>query len=204
VVSADDHFDLAYLPRDLWTERLPNSLRERGPRVVEVDGQAMWVCDDQVWSEWRLGRWFDNPKRHKVALDRIAFAENPLARPTTPRLRLEDMARDGIEASDLFPPIFGMPTADRELADAVVCAYNDWAFDFGRAAPNQLLAVAQLFPDDPEASTREVCRAASLGFKQLHFLVGTVTPAMYQSAWDRFWVAAEDAGVIVLVPRRRR
>jgi hypothetical protein len=35
------------------------------------------------------------------------------------------------------------------------------------------------------------------GFKQVHFLVGTVTPAMYQPAWDRFWDAAEDAGVIV-------
>jgi hypothetical protein len=78
------------------------------------------------------------------------------ARPTTPRLRLEDMARNGVEASDLFPPIFGMRTPERKLADAVVCAYNDWAFDFGRAAPNQLLAVAQLFPVDPGASTREV------------------------------------------------
>src|SRR5207253_5673038 len=78
-----------------------------------------------------------------------------------------------------------------------VSVYNDWVADFGRAAPKNFVPVAQMFPDDPQASTQEVCRAAELGFKQVHFLVGTVTPAMYQPAWDRFWDAAEEAGVIV-------
>jgi len=33
VISADDHIDLRCLPKDLWTERLPSKLRERGPHV---------------------------------------------------------------------------------------------------------------------------------------------------------------------------
>ena len=36
-ISADDHIDLRWLPKDLWTERLPRDLRERGPRVVETE-----------------------------------------------------------------------------------------------------------------------------------------------------------------------
>src|SRR5436190_22996875 len=31
--SCDDHLDLWNLPRDVWEERLPGGLRERGPRV---------------------------------------------------------------------------------------------------------------------------------------------------------------------------
>ncbi|MFN0070819.1 MAG: amidohydrolase family protein [Chloroflexota bacterium] len=197
MISADDHIDLGYLPGDLWTERLPRRLQERGPHVEERDGRELWICDGKVWSEWRLGHWFTDSWRHRVALDRVPFDGNPSLRPTTPHLRIEDMARDGVEASVLFPPIFGMRTMDRELAEAMVCAYNDWSAEFTRAAPKQLICVAQLFPDDAEASTREVRRAAEMGLKQVNFLVGTVTPEMYQEAWDPFWATAEEAGIIV-------
>ncbi len=31
MMSVDDHIDLPYLPSDLWTVRLPDALRARGP-----------------------------------------------------------------------------------------------------------------------------------------------------------------------------
>ena len=197
MISADDHIDLGYLPHDLWTERLPQRFRERGPHVEDRDGRELWICDDKVWSEWRLGKWFDSPSRHRVALDRFPFKENPSRRPITPELRIEDMANDGVEASVLFPPIFGMRTIDKELASAMISAYNDWAAEFAAAAPTQLISVAQLFPDDAEASTQELIRSAKMGIKQINFLVGTVTPYMYQQEWDPFWDAAEETGTIV-------
>jgi predicted TIM-barrel fold metal-dependent hydrolase len=197
MISADDHIDLGYLPHDLWTERLPQRFRERGPHVEDRDGRELWICDDKVWSEWRLGKWFDSPSRHRVALDRFPFKENPSRRPITPELRIQDMANDGVEASVLFPPIFGMRTIDKELASAMISAYNDWAAEFAAAAPTQLISVAQLFPDDAEASTQELIRAAKMGIKQINFLVGTVTPYMYQEEWDPFWDAAEETGTIV-------
>lgn len=197
MISADDHIDLGYLPRDLWSERLPRRLQERGPHVEDRDNRELWICDDRVWSEWRLGHWFTDSWRHKVALDRVPFDENPSRRPTTPDLRIQDMARDGVEASVLFPPIFGMRTVDKKLAEAIVRAYNDWAAEFAAAAPRQLVPVAQLFPDDAGASTREVKRAAEMGIKQVNFLVGTVSAEMYQEEWDPFWAAAEETGIIV-------
>jgi len=42
-ISADDHIDLRWLPKDLWTARLPANLRERGPRVVENDKGLFWT-----------------------------------------------------------------------------------------------------------------------------------------------------------------
>ena len=49
IISCDDHMDLSQLPADLWTTRLPDSLRDRAPHVEERDGQAVWVCDGKVW-----------------------------------------------------------------------------------------------------------------------------------------------------------
>src|SRR3954464_9582039 len=43
LISCDDHMDLGQLPADLWLTRLPGSLRDRGPRIEERDGQAVWI-----------------------------------------------------------------------------------------------------------------------------------------------------------------
>ena len=89
MISADDHIDIGYLPKDLWTERLPRSLSERVPHVEERGSQDLWVCDGHIWTEWRAGRWFADPKRRKIALDRAFTAENFTRRPTTARAASE-------------------------------------------------------------------------------------------------------------------
>jgi len=35
IISADDHIDLQWLPKDLWQKRVPAQWRERAPKVVE-------------------------------------------------------------------------------------------------------------------------------------------------------------------------
>ena len=46
------HIDLGYLPKDLWTDRLPSSLRDRAPHVEERGEQGeYWVCDGEVWGD---------------------------------------------------------------------------------------------------------------------------------------------------------
>ena len=49
-ISADDHIDLRWLPKDLWSERLPSSLRDRGPRVVQTEKGECWSWEGQVFS----------------------------------------------------------------------------------------------------------------------------------------------------------
>src|SRR5439155_26562645 len=44
ICSADDHLDLVAMPPTLWQERLPRDLRDRGPRVEDVDGHPMWIA----------------------------------------------------------------------------------------------------------------------------------------------------------------
>lgn len=198
LISADDHIDLGYLPRDLWTARVPAALRERVPQVIDRGGgDDYWFCDGQAWGDWRGGTWFERKNRQTVALDRGGMGLPHMLRPTTPDLRLADMDRDGVVASVMFPPIFGMRVTDPTLARTVIQVYNDWAAEFSREAPGRFIPVAQLYPDDPEASRDEVERIAKLGLTQVNFLVGTVSPQMYMKAWDPFWDAAEACGVTV-------
>ena len=48
IYSCDNHLDLRSVPRQLWLDRLPRDLAQRGPRVVTGDGDPMWVCNDRV------------------------------------------------------------------------------------------------------------------------------------------------------------
>jgi hypothetical protein len=36
IISADDHIDLPWLPKDLWQKRVPEQWRERSPEVVDT------------------------------------------------------------------------------------------------------------------------------------------------------------------------
>jgi hypothetical protein len=49
--------DLGFLPKDLWTERLPKKFQERARHVVKKDGGDFWVCDDWLRGDWRGGAW---------------------------------------------------------------------------------------------------------------------------------------------------
>src|SRR6266436_4245335 len=123
--SCDDHLDLWNLPRDLWEERLPARLRERGPRVVEQGAGAWWTCDGAMMSPYRLGSGYSAIQR--------AGIDDDGSRASDPRLRLSDMDRDGVYASVIYGPnLFGLPIDDADLKAATLAAYNDWALEFNR------------------------------------------------------------------------
>ncbi len=45
VIDCDSHYTE---PPDLWTSRAPASLRDRVPRLRQVDGRDLWYVDDDV------------------------------------------------------------------------------------------------------------------------------------------------------------
>ena len=195
-ISADDHIDLGYLPPGTWLDRVPSSLKERVPHIEKRDGGEFWVCEGQVWSEYRNAEWFARPGRNPLALDRGGVGEE--GRPVTPAKRLEDMDRDGVEFSVMFPPIISLQVSDIALQDAIIQGYNDWAAEFASSAPERFSAVALLSPANPRSATNELLRIAKEGrIKQVGFLVNDVTTEMYLEEWDSFWDAAEESGIIV-------
>ena len=200
MVSVDDHIDMQYLPGDLWTDRLPKDMRERGPHIQETDTGHIWVCEEKRWGPWAGGKpKGPAPARYfKTALEKGGVAEPGVLRPTIPELRLKDMQRDGIEATVMFGPIQSFAAEDAELRIAIHQAYNDWLLEFCSADPARLHGAAALSGRDLNAAIAEMRRLAEKGgVKQVNFLIGSAQPSIYHESWEPFWAAAEETDMIV-------
>jgi uncharacterized protein len=201
LISCDDHMDLGQLPADLWTTRLPASLRDRAPHIGERDGQAVWVCDGKVWGNW-VGRRLSNeqlarPKPLYNAFDRGGIVDQSARRPAVAELRLADMDRDGVQTQVIFGPIFQISTEDPALRVACYRVYNDWLMEFCAAAPARLIGVPML-PETPEAATEELLRlAAKGGVRQVTLMIANIDPKLDDPAWEKLWTALEDTGIIL-------
>jgi predicted TIM-barrel fold metal-dependent hydrolase len=198
MISVDDHIDLPFLPKDLWTERLAKPLAECAPRVVEDDsGNLVWVCDGQTLSFWAGSTREGAPRPFRGALERGGVAEPGVLRPTIPELRLADMDRDGVETSVMYGPVTAIEIESPDLRLATYRAYNDWLIDFCRNDPKRLLGVAMLPVEDPAGAAEEVQRLAKVGgIKQVSVHIAKATTPIYDQAWEPFWSAVEETGII--------
>jgi len=194
-ISADDHIDLRWLPKDLWTARLPANLRERGPRVVENDKGLFWTWEGQTFSphgyytaaQGSGAMW---------AIERGGVMREGELRPTTPELRLSDMDRDGADVSVMYGPTDPMAIEDTELRRACYEAYNDWLSEFCAAQPTRLIGVAQLSMEDPQAAHDELARLAKRGgMRHVNILASRANPPVYDDRWEPFWSLAEETGI---------
>jgi len=190
IISADDHIDLRYLPRDLWQSRAPAAARESAPRVADTAQGPMWVCGDSVWGAWGRG----GHSGLKWAIERADGPEAGAPRPTTPQLRLADMDRDGVDASVMYGPVTLLQAPDPAVRQLCYAAYNDWLIEFCGFAPRRLIGAGMLPADDPALATRELERLARLGLRHAMLLAAVADPPIYHPAWEPLWtVAAETA-----------
>jgi predicted TIM-barrel fold metal-dependent hydrolase len=194
-ISADDHIDLRWLPKDLWTERLPARLRERGPRVVETEKGPFWTWEGQTFSphgyytaaQGSGAMW---------AIERGGVMREGELRPTTAELRLSDMDRDGSDASVMYGPTDPMAITDPELRRCCYEAYNDWLFEFCNVTPARLIGVAQLSMEDPQAARDELERLAKRGgLRHVNILASRANPPVYDESWEPFWALAEEVAI---------
>jgi predicted TIM-barrel fold metal-dependent hydrolase len=196
-ISADDHIDLRWLPKDLWSHRLPVRWRERGPRVIDNDHGAFWSWEGETFSphgyytaaQGSGAMW---------AIERGGVMHPGELRPTTAKSRLIDMDRDGAEVSIMYGPTDPMAIADPELRRLCYQAYNDWLDEFCAAAPERLIGVPQLSMEDPLAARDELARLAQRGgLRHVNILASRADPPVYDDAWEPFWALAEEVGVPV-------
>ena len=194
-ISADDHIDLRWLPKDLWSARLPAKLRNRGPRVIENDQGSFWTWEGQTFSphgyysaaQGSGAMW---------AIERGGVMRAGELRPTTAELRLSDMDRDGADVSVMYGPTDPMAIEDIELRRVCYEAYNDWLSEFCAAQPTRLIGVAQLSMEDPQAAHDELARLAKRGgMRHVNILASRANPPVYDDRWEPFWSLAEETGI---------
>lgn len=193
IYSCDDHLDLSAVPPAVWQSRLAPGDAGRGPRVEERDGKAIWVCEDRVIG--RSGMNVRNETAKSLSAIGRAGIDDDGFRAGTPKLRLEDMDRDGLQASVIYGPLaLGFPIDDPALQDACYAAWNDWAVEeFNAVAPERLSVLAFLPGHSPDAAAAELERCAGLGHRGAIIYVFDVDVG--DPAWDRLWAAAEHTGL---------
>ncbi len=187
--SCDDHLDLRAVPPDLWQSRLARDERERGPRVVSREGGLVWVCEGRVLGA--SGRPANSDVAKSLSAIGRAGIEDDGFRAGNPKLRLEDMDRDGLRASVIYGPLaLGFPISDTTLQNACYAAWNDWAVEeFNAAAPERLCVLAFLPSHSPEAAAAELERCAAIGHRGA--ILSIFDADIADPAWDRLWAAAQ-------------
>ena len=193
IISADDHVQE---PKDTWEKRAPPGLRDRAPKVVNVDGGDVWMLEGKVVMKMGMnaaaGKKFEEYKLEGGTYQTI--------RPGAfdPHERLKDMDADGLDAAVIFPNAFwAFMVEDFELQLACMRAYNDFLAEFCATNPRRLIAIGLVPTDNVEEGVREAQRVAKLGMRGL--LVSSFPKAgpLSSEIFDPLWAAAQDLALPV-------
>ena len=203
MVSVDDH---VVEPPHLFEGRLPAKYADLAPQfVTREDGTNAWRYGDEEVANVALnavsGRPLEEYGMEPTSFDEIRRGCWDIHE------RVKDMDANGVLGSLCFPSfpqfcgqLFAR-TEDKDVALAMVQAYNDWHIDEwcgsypGRFIPCMLPAIW-----DPEVCAAEVRRAAAKGAHAVTFSENPSKlgwPSVHSDHWDPFWTACSDENVVV-------
>jgi predicted TIM-barrel fold metal-dependent hydrolase len=203
LVSVDDHL---VEPRDMFVGRLASRFAERAPRVIERDdGREMWLFEGVEIPNFGLNAVSGRPQE-EYGIEPTRFDEIRPGCYDVDR-RVDDMNAGGVLGSLCFPSfpqfcgqIFAN-TPDKELALAVLRAYNDWHIEaWCGAHPGRFIPLALVPYWDPDLMADEVHRVAGKGVRAVTFSENPDKlgqPSFHQPYWDPFWRACDDHAMVV-------
>jgi predicted TIM-barrel fold metal-dependent hydrolase len=192
--------------RDCSTTTSPPRYAELAPKFITNDnGTNAWIYEGQVLNNVAPNAVSGRPPE-EYGIEPTSFDE---LRPGCYDIheRVKDMDANGVLGSLCFPsfPQFcGQQfarTEDKDVALAMVRAYNDWHIDEwcgtypGRFIPCSLPAIW-----DPEILAAEVRRNAAKGAHAVTFSENPSKlgwPSIHTDYWDPFWKACSDEEVVV-------
>ena len=203
MVSVDDH---VVEPPDVFKGRLPTKYENLAPQfITRDDGTNAWNYEGNVISNVALNAVAGRPPE-EYGIEPTSFDE---IRPGTYDIheRIKDMNANGVLGSLCFPSMAGFcgqlfaRTADKDVALAMIRAYNDWHIDEwcgtypGRFIPCALPAIWE-----PEVMAAEVRRTAAKGALAVTFSENPSKlgwPSFHTDHWDPFWTACSEEGIVV-------
>ncbi len=203
MVSVDDH---VIEPPGLFEGRLPEKYRDLAPRfITRADGTDAWLYEGQELANVALNAVAGRPPE-EYGIEPTSFDQLRKGCYDIDE-RVKDMDANGVLGSLCFPSfpqfcgqLFAR-TADKDVALAMVRAYNDWHIDEwcgthpGRFIPCSLPPIW-----DPEVLAAEVRRTAAKGAHAVTFSENPSKlgwPSIHSDHWDPFWAACSDENVVV-------
>jgi uncharacterized protein len=165
IIDSDTHFTE---PPDLWTSRVPASMKGRVPEHRTIDGVTGWYLDGDVWSGIGGNTLARGPR--KVLGEHVVqpFEDvDPCAWQVPARLALMD--QEGIYAAVVYPNGVGFASnhifsiEDLKQRYEVLRIYNDFFVDIQAESGSRLIPQAMLPIWDMDLTTMEMERLLSKG-----------------------------------------
>ncbi len=210
LVSVDDHI---IEPPHVWEHYLPPNLRDRGPRIVELEGRVQaWLLDGETHPLNFQGNAATRKFRSEAGKGDDLYArhyEDMIAGAYDVHERVKCMDEDGVAVELPFPtfPRFAgtrfIPLAqkDPELALGCVQAYNDWMIDEWCAAyPDRFIPQVLIPLWDIAASVAEMERTAGKGARSVAFCEnphGVGLPSFPTGHWGPVFDAAQNLELVL-------
>jgi predicted TIM-barrel fold metal-dependent hydrolase len=204
IVSVDDHL---IEPPDVFDGRMPTTLADRAPAVVELDGGAQaWSFEGNLYPNIGLNAVVGRPQ-DEWSMEPARFDEMRKGCWDI-HARIADMDLAGVWASLCFPSLVAgfagvvfSRSRDPELGLACVRAWNDWHHEvWAGTYPERIIPLQITWLMDPEVAAAEVRRNARRGFKALSFPENPIhvdLPSMHTNHWDPLLAACEETGTVV-------
>ena len=190
VFSADNHISLA---EDIFYEQFPAAMKDRAPRVVNVDGGWVVAADTTpiLVKEFIqvLTQYDPIPGSHTGDVD----------------ARLAALDAEGVDRELAFPnsvlAVFGWP--DREVRELCFRIYNQHIAEVQERSGGRILGVGLINWWDPEGTDRTLTELKALGLTTFLMPINPgkdpdKRPIDYSStAMDPVWDVIDDAGLPV-------
>ena len=203
LVSVDDH---VVEPPDIFDGRLAAKYVEYAPEfITNPDGTNVWKYNGETVMNVALNAVAGRPKE-EYGIEPTSFTQ---LRPGTydHEERVKDMSANGVLGSLCFPSfpqfcgqLFAR-TEDKDVALAMVRAYNDWHVDeWCGSHPGRFIPCALPAIWDPEVMAAEIRRVAKKGCHALTFSENPSKlgwPSIHSDHWDPVWKACSDESVVV-------
>ena len=205
LISVDDHL---VEPPDVFNGHIPARYADRAPRVVRNDdGSDVWVFEGSTIPNVGLNAVAGRPKS-EYGVEPTAFDEMRRGCYDVHE-RIKDMSAAGVLGSLNFPSFPGFSgrlfsaIPDKDLALAVIRAYNDWHVEsWCGAYPDRFIANPLPILWDADLAAQEVRRLAKKGVHSVTFTENPTAlgyPSYHSDFWDPFWTAVCDENVVVSV-----
>ncbi len=203
MVSVDDH---VVEPPHLFDDVLPARYAELAPKIeVDDGGVYTWRYNGDAYRSVGLNAVAGRP-RAEWGLEPASFDEmRDGCFDVTERIK--DMDANGMLGSMCFP---SMPqfcgqlfarTEDKDVAQAMTMAYNDWHIDqWCGAFPGRFIPLVLPMMWSAEDTAAEIRRVSKKGVHAVTFSENPAAlgfPSLHDDYWDPVWKAASDEHVII-------
>ena len=189
-------------PHDLWDRYIDPEFKDRAPKGLQRDFRDLGVeVEGKILP---IPRRPENPglRDYRLSTLKEKYAD-VAARDFDGVSQVMAMDKEGLDVAFLFPTrglfVLGIDGLDPELAAAISRAYNDWLYDFSQTAPDRMVCVAMVPPQNVEAAVAETRRTVTeKGFRGIFMRPNQTNGLCWSDPYyDPLWEVCESLNVPV-------